>query len=72
MGLSRADEDLSVNFVPDDKQHRLDFDRQLAGYVRHYRERWDITALLELFNFSGQRPARLTCTCTAVRREAWR
>ncbi len=47
MGLSRADEDLFVSFVPDDKQRRLDFDRQLAVYVRGHRERWDITAVLE-------------------------
>ena len=47
MGLSRADEDLSVSFVPDDKPRRLDFDRRLAAYVRGHRERWDITAVLE-------------------------
>ena len=47
MGLSRADEDLSVSFVPDDKQRRLDFGRRLAAYVRSHRERWDITAVLE-------------------------
>ncbi len=47
MGLSRADEDLSVSFIPDDEQRRLDFDRRLAAYVRGHRERWDITAVLE-------------------------
>ncbi len=47
MGLSRADEDLSVSFIPDDNQRRLDFDRRLAAYVRGHRERWDITAVLE-------------------------
>ncbi len=47
MGVSRADEDLSVSFVPDDKQRRLDFDRRLAAYVRGHSERWDITAVLE-------------------------
>jgi len=47
MGLSRADGDLSANFVPYDKQQRLEFDKQLAGYVRRHRERWDITAVLE-------------------------
>ena len=47
MGLSKADEDLSISFVPDDKQQRLDFDRRLAAYVRGHRKRWDITAVLE-------------------------
>jgi len=47
MGFSKADEDLSISFVPDDKQQRLDFDRRLAANVRGHRERWDITAVLE-------------------------
>jgi hypothetical protein len=47
MVSSWADEDLSASFVPDDKQRRLEFDLQLAGYVRRHRERWDITAVLE-------------------------
>jgi len=72
MGLSWADEDLAVSFVPGDKRRRLESGRQLAGYIRRHRERWDITAVLERFSFSRRRPARLTCTCTAVRREGWR
>jgi len=47
MGLSWADEDLAVSFVPGDKRRRLEFGRQLAGYIRRHRERWDITAVLE-------------------------
>jgi len=43
----RVDEDLSASFVRDNRQQRLEFDRQLAGYVRRHRERWDITAVLE-------------------------
>jgi hypothetical protein len=46
-GVFTADEDLSASFVPDDKERRLHFDRELARYVRSHRERWDITALLE-------------------------
>ncbi len=46
MGLSRAGDDLSASFVPDDKERRQEFDRRLAGYVRRHRERWDITAVL--------------------------
>ena len=53
MGLSRADEDLSASFVPDDEQRRLEFDRQLAAYVRRHRERWDITAVLEPLQLLG-------------------
>jgi len=45
--MGRSGEDLSVMFVPDDKQRRLDFDRRLAAYVHGHRERWDITAMLE-------------------------
>ena len=74
MGLSRADEDLAISFVPDDKQRRLEFDRQLAGYVRRHRERWDITAVLEPLQLLGAKtgqvcvhlhrspPGRLTVT----------
>jgi hypothetical protein len=47
MGLSRTDDELSVSFVHDDKERRLEFDRQLAVYIRRHRERWDITAVLE-------------------------
>ena len=72
MGLSWADEDLAVSFVPDDERRRLEFGRQLAGYVRCHRERWDITAVLEPLQRLGAQTARLTCTCTAVRREGWR
>ena len=53
MGPSRADEDLSASFVSDDKHRRLEFDHELAGYVRGHRERWDITAVLEPLQLSG-------------------
>jgi hypothetical protein len=59
MGLSRADEDLSVSFVPDDKQRRLEFDRQLARYVRRHRERWDITAVLEPLQLLGAKTSQV-------------
>ena len=59
MGLSRADEDLSISFVPDDKQRRLDFDRRLAAYVRAHRERWDITAVLEPLQLLAAKTGRV-------------
>jgi hypothetical protein len=59
MGLSRAEQDLSVSFVPDDQQRRLEFDRQLAGYVRRHRERWDITALLEPLQLLGAKTSQV-------------
>jgi hypothetical protein len=42
MGPSRADEDLSASFVSDDKQQRLEFGHELAGFVRGHCERWDM------------------------------
>ena len=59
MGLLRADEDLSISFVPDDKQRRLDFDRRLAAYVRAHRERWDITAVLEPLQLLAAKTGRV-------------
>ena len=53
MGPSRADEDLSASFVSDDKRRRLEFDHELASYVRGHRERWDITAVLEPLQLLG-------------------
>ena len=53
MGPPRADEDLSASFVSDDKQRRLQFDHELAGYVRGHCERWDITAVLEPLQLLG-------------------
>jgi hypothetical protein len=53
MGLSRTDDDLSVSFVHDDKERRLEFHRQLAVFIRCHRERWDITAVLEPLQLLG-------------------
>jgi len=60
MGLSRAEQDLSVSFVPDDQQRRREFDRQLAGYVRRHRERWDITAVLEPLQLLGAKTSQVS------------
>ena len=68
---ARADEDVSASFVSDDKQRRLEFGRELAGYVRGHCERWDITAVLEPLQLLGARPAMFRCTCTSARWEAW-
>lgn len=43
----RVDEDPSASFAGDNRQRRLAFGEQLAGYIRCHRERWDITAVLE-------------------------
>ncbi len=59
MGLSRVDEDLSADFVRDNRQRRLEFDRQLAGYVRRHRERWDITAVLEPLQLLGAKTGQV-------------
>jgi len=59
MGYSSADGDLAVTFVPDDEQRRLEFDRQLAGYVRRHRERWDITAVLEPLQLLGAKTGQV-------------
>ena len=44
MGPTWVAEDLSLSFARGDDERRLEFGRQLAGYVRHHREQWDITA----------------------------
>ncbi len=59
MGLSWADEDLVVSLGPDDKRRRLEFGRQLAGYVRRHRERWDITAVLEPLQLLGAKTGQV-------------
>jgi len=59
MGLSRVDEDLSASFVRDNGRLRLEFDRQLAGYVRRHRERWDITAVLEPLQLFGAKTGQV-------------
>ena len=53
MGPAWVDEDLSVSYVRDDGERRLEFGRQLAGYVRRHRERWDINAVLEPVQLLG-------------------
>jgi hypothetical protein len=40
---------LSVSYVHDDKQRRAAFDHELAGYIRRHGERWDLTAIVELW-----------------------
>jgi hypothetical protein len=59
MGPSRADEDLSASFVSDDKQRRLEFDHELAGFVRGHCERWDITAVLEPLQLLGAKTGQV-------------
>jgi hypothetical protein len=59
MGLSLVDEDLSVRYVCDDEQRRLEFARELADYVRRHRERWDITALLEPLQLLGAKTGQV-------------
>jgi hypothetical protein len=55
MGRTRVDDDLFLSFVRDDDERRLEFGRQLAGYVRRHRERWDITAVLEPVQLLGSK-----------------
>jgi hypothetical protein len=55
MGPAWVDEDLSVSYARHDDERRLEFGRQLAGYVRRHRERWDITAVLEPVQLLGSR-----------------
>ncbi|HUB21889.1 MAG TPA: hypothetical protein VMA97_05720 [Streptosporangiaceae bacterium] len=50
-----VDKDLSLSFVRGDDERRLEFARQLARYVRHHRERWDITAVLEPVQLLGSK-----------------
>ena len=54
-----ADEDLSLSFVRDDDELRLEFGRRLAGYVRRHRERWDITAVLEPVRLLGSKTSEV-------------
>jgi hypothetical protein len=55
MGPTCVAEDLSLGFARDDDERRLEFGRQLAGYVRRHRERWDITAVLEPVQLLGSK-----------------
>ena len=55
MGPTCVAEDLSLSFARDDDERRLEFGRQLAGYVRRHRERWDITAVLEPVQLLGSK-----------------
>ena len=59
MGSSRSEEDLSASFVSGDKQQRLEFDHELAGYVRGHCERWDITAVLEPLQLLGAKTGQV-------------
>lgn len=59
MGSSQADEDLSASFVSGDKQQRLEFAHELAGYVRGHCERWDITAVLEPLQLLGAKTGQV-------------
>jgi len=55
VGPTRADDDLFLSFVRDDDERRLEFGRQLAGYVRRHSDRWDITAVLEPVQLLGSK-----------------
>jgi hypothetical protein len=55
MGPTWVAEDLSLSFARGDDERRLEFGRQLAGYVRRHRERWDITAVLEPVQLLGSK-----------------
>jgi hypothetical protein len=50
---------LSISYVHDDQQRREEFDHQLAGYIRHHGERWDLTAIVEPLDLLGQRVGRV-------------
>jgi hypothetical protein len=50
---------LSLSYVHDDQQLREAFDRQLADYIRHHGERWDLTALVEPLDLLGRRVSRV-------------
>jgi len=58
MGPAWVDEDLSLIYVRDDER-RLEFGRQLAGYVRRHGERWDITAVLEPVQLLGSKTSEV-------------
>ena len=58
MGPAWVDEDLSLSYARDDER-RLEFGRQLAGYVRRHRERWDITAVLEPLQLLGSKTSKV-------------
>ena len=55
MGPTWVAEDLSLSFARGDDERRLEFGRQLADYVRHHRQRWDITAVLEPVQLLGSK-----------------
>jgi hypothetical protein len=59
MGGDAADEDLCLSFIRDDCERRLEFGRQLAGYVRRHRQRWDITAVLEPVQLLGSKTSEV-------------
>jgi hypothetical protein len=50
---------LSMNYAHDDEQQREGFDRQLADCVRHHRERWDLTAIVEPLELLGRQARRV-------------
>jgi len=50
---------VSMSYAHDDEQQREMFDHQLAGYVRHHGERWDLTAILEPLDLLGRRVRRV-------------
>jgi hypothetical protein len=50
---------LSLTYVHDDEQRREAFDRQLANYVRHHGEPWDLTAIVEPLDLLGRRVKRV-------------
>ena len=45
---------VSLSYAYDDEQQRQMFDHQLAAYVRHHGERWDLTAIVEPLDLLGR------------------
>jgi hypothetical protein len=55
MNTTGPSDRLSLSYVHDDRQRREAFDHQLAGYIRHHGERWDLTAIVEPLDLLGHR-----------------
>jgi hypothetical protein len=49
----------SMSYVHDDEQQREAFDHQLADFVRHHGEQWDLTAIVEPLELLGRRVRRV-------------
>jgi hypothetical protein len=55
MGPTGRGDGFSASYVHDDEARRREFDRELAGYLRGHRERWDITAIVEPLELLGRK-----------------